>query len=81
VSVLCDDPRVLEVDAFIRTQQPDLEYSPLRGHVLILKIAPRNALVDPDLAVFDEVMVRAKLGNYGVFGYCWIATNVYRMHV
>lgn len=77
VSVLCDDPRVVEVDTFIKQQQPNIEYSPLRGHSLILKLAPK-ALVDPDLAVFDEVMVHAKLGNFGSFGYCWIATNIFR---
>lgn len=77
VSVLCDDPRVLEIDTFIKHQQPNIEYSPLRDHSLILKIAPK-ALMDPDLAVFDEVTVRAKLGNFGSFGYCWVATNIFR---
>jgi hypothetical protein len=78
VSVLCDDPFVHTVDEFIKQQQqPDIGYSPLRGHSLILKLGA-FALVDPDLAVFDDVMVHAKLGNFGSFGYCWIATNIFR---
>lgn len=84
VSVFLDDASedlivVEQVDAVVRRHQPHLEYSPLTDGHLVLKIGSK-ALADPDLAVFDDVEIHASLGNFGSFGYCWIATNIFRAY-
>lgn len=85
VSVLVDKDDVSQsilfrVDDFIKLQVPNIEYSPLLlgSSAIVMKLAAR-ALADPDLAVFDDVEVHAKLGNFGTFGYCWNVTNIFRI--
>ena len=69
---------IVEADREIKVHEPTLDYSPLFANgTLVIKIAP-NALADPDLAEGDHVRVHMRLGNFGSFGYCWIASNMYR---
>jgi len=67
------------VDTVIRAYQPNIAYSPIlsQGRLLVVKIAA-TALADPDLVKGDRVEVHMKLGNYGAFGYCWVASNIFR---
>ena len=85
VSVCLDDRAadqalIYQVDAAIKEHQSDIEYSPiLRGaKALVVKVGSK-ALADPDLAVLDRVEVHMKLGNFGKFGYCWVASNIFRV--
>jgi hypothetical protein len=69
------DPLFDRVDAEIRKAQPDIEFSPVTSSGVIVKIGPRG-LIDPDLHTGDDVDVHARLGNFGKFGYCWVATHI-----
>lgn len=75
-------PDIYEVDNSIKTYQPDIAYSPVlsNGRLLVIKLAP-NALVDDALTSGEPVEAHLRLGNYGSFGYCWIATNLVRREV
>jgi len=69
---------IVEADTAIKVQEPTLDYSPLFANgTLVIKIAP-NALADPDLTEGDHVRIHMRLGNFGSFGYCWVASNIYR---
>jgi hypothetical protein len=70
---------VYEVDTVIHTHQPKIEYSPVLsgGTRLVVKIA-RTALADPGIQQGDCVEAHLKLGNFGSFGYCWIASNIFK---
>ena len=66
------------VDAMIKELVPDLAYSPLLagGRLLVIKIAP-TALAE-EAGVGETVEVHLKLGNFGSFGYCWVASNFFK---
>jgi hypothetical protein len=69
---------IVEADMAIKVHEPTLDYSPLFANgTLVIKIAP-NALADQDLAAEDRVRIHMRLGNFGGFGYCWIASNIFR---
>lgn len=68
---------VRDVDAAIRRHAKDLDYSPLRGDTLVVKI-PGKCLIDPNLRAGEIVDIDISLGNYGSFGYCWLANVVAR---
>lgn len=69
---------IVEADREIKVHEPNLDYSPLFANgTLVVKIAP-NALADTDLAEGDHVRIHMRLGNFGGFGYCWIASNIFR---
>lgn len=69
---------IVEADTAIKVHEPTLDYSPLFANgTLVIKIAP-NALADPDLAEEDHVRIHMRLGNFGGFGYCWVASNIFR---
>ena len=74
----CDET-FAAVDRAIKQLVPRIDYSPLlaSGRLLVVKIAG-TALCDADLAAGDEVEVHMKLGNFGNFGYCWIASNFFK---
>ena len=70
--------RLADVHATIKRHQPDVEYSPLLSNgTLVVKLGAK-ALVDHDLAVLDTVHVQMKLGSFGQFGYCWVASHLVR---
>lgn len=70
-------PRIEEIDAFIRTNQP-ISFSPwLQGaQSLVLKRYARCPLVNDDW-VGKRVEVDIRLGNFGSFGYCWLVHKVF----
>lgn len=69
---------VYVVDEEIKRYQP-VQYSPVlkNGTLLVMKIAG-DALADRDVAVLDVVDIRAKLGSFGDFGYCWVINQMIR---
>lgn len=78
VTLVCSDPKVLEVDTCIRSIQ-NIESSPVLGdRFLVVKIGAK-ALWDRDLQKGQKVDVAATLGNFGPFGYCWVAQSVIRV--
>jgi len=78
VKVDADDPGVRiirDADAAIRHTVGDLDYAPILGECLVVKI-PRRCLIDDGIAAKDCVDIDVTLGNFASFGYCWLASMV-----
>lgn len=77
VTLLCSDTKVLEVDRHVRSLR-DIESSPVLGDKFLVVKIGATTLWDRDLQVGQRVNVAATLGNFGSFGYCWVARSVVR---
>lgn len=66
---------VRDADAFIRRAVGDLDYDPILGDCLVVKI-PKRCLIDDGIVARDTVDIDVTLGNFASFGYCWLASMV-----
>ena len=77
--VSVSDPIFQTIDAEIRRAQPDLGFAPLVQNKLFVKLAVGSHLVDATLREGDRAHLDLRLGTFGAFGYCWIASTAYKL--
>jgi hypothetical protein len=79
IRVPVKDPIFHQVDVEIRRAQPDMTFTPLAQNKLFVKFSVSSHLIDPSLRSGDPVHLDLRLGTFGPFGYCWIASAAYKL--
>ena len=67
-------------DAIRRLMGGQIDYSPVRGDTLVIKI-PKKCLIDDGIRAGELVDIDVSLGNFGSFGYCWLANVVAKLGI